>query len=280
MSLSIPEHLVLIAGRGAYPLELAASAKHQGVRRLSVIAFKKESDSALDRLADDIAWIHLGQYGVMLQALAATGARHAVMAGQITPTHLFTVRMDKPLLALLARLPVRNADTIFSAVGEDLRKIGIELLPASQFMEKSMPTAGLLTRRAPTLEENLDIELGLIIAKTTSRLEIGQTVVIKHGTILAVEAFEGTDACIARAGDLGGPGAVIVKVARENHDMRFDIPVIGLRTMKGLKQIKAAVLAIEANRAILLEREKTIQAADAMDLALVVLETGVDHVGA
>ena len=199
MSSPIPEHLVLIAGRGSYPLELAVSAKHQGVRRLSVVAFKKESDSSLDRLADDVAWIHLGQYGAMLQALAACGAHHAVMAGQITPTHLFTVRMDKPLLDLLARLPVRNADTIFSAVGEDLRKIGIELLPASRFMEKSMPAAGLLSRRAPTPEENQDIELGLKIAKTTSRLEIGQTVVLKRGTILAVEAFEGTDACIARS---------------------------------------------------------------------------------
>lgn len=274
MSSTIPEHLVLIAGRGAYPLELAVSAKYQGVRRLSVVAFKKESDAGLNRLADDIAWIHLGQYGAMLQALAASGARYAVMAGQITPTHLFTVRMDKALLELLARLPVRNADTIFSAVGADLRKLGIELLPASRFMEKSMPAPGLLSRRAPTPEENQDIALGLKIAKATSSLEIGQTVVVKRGTILAVEAFEGTDACIARAGELSGPGAVIVKVAREGHDMRFDIPVIGPRTLKGLKQIQAAVLAIEAGRAILLEREKTIEAANAMNLAWVALDPG------
>ncbi len=276
---SIPEHLVLIAGRGAYPVELALSAKHQGVRRLSIVAFKKESDPALDRLADDIAWIHLGQYGALLQALSATGARQAVMAGQITPTHLFTVRMDKPLLDLLARLPVRNAETIFGAVGEDLRKIGIDLLPASRFMEKSMPGPGLLSRRPPTDEETRDIALGLNIAKATSRLEIGQTVVVKRGTILAVEAFEGTDACIARAGELGGPGAVIVKVAREDHDMRFDIPVIGPRTLKGLKQIQASALAVEAGRAILLEREKTLQAADAINLAFVVLDTGVHHGG-
>jgi len=120
--------------------------------------------------------------------------------------------------------------------------------------------------------------LGLII-KATSRLEIGQTVVVKRGTILAVEAFEGTDACIARAGELGGPGAVIVKVAREDHDMRFDIPVIGPRTLKGLKQIQASALAVEAGRAILLEREKTLQAADAINLAFVVLDTGVHHGG-
>lgn len=269
MNRPLIEHLALIAGRGAYPLQLAESAKQQGIKRLSVIAFKRETDSAIERLCDDIHWIHLGQYGAMLDALQQCQARHAVMAGQITPTHLFTVRMDKALLALLARLPLRNAETIFSAVGDDLRAMGIDLLPAYLFMESSMPSPGTLGRRHPTPSEERDIALGLKIAKAISAMEIGQTVIVKEGTILAIEAFEGTDAAIERAGQLGGPGVVVVKVAKCGHDMRFDIPVVGLRTLKGLKKIKAAVMAIEAQRSIILERDKVIREADDMGLCLI-----------
>ncbi|MBN1556737.1 MAG: LpxI family protein, partial [Lentisphaerae bacterium] len=150
--------------------------------------------------------------------------------------------------------------------------IGITLMPASMFMESHMPAAGLLSQRSPSAGQQKDIELGLRLAKATSALDIGQTVVVKQGTILAVEAFEGTDETLKRAGRLGGPGAVVVKTAKPGHDMRFDIPVIGLHTLTWLKRIKAAVLAVEAGRAILLEREKIIAAADAMQLALTVLD--------
>ncbi len=257
-----PNSLSIIAGRGAYPLVLARSARLQGVTRLCAVAFKGETEPEIERLVDQVAWIHLGQLGALLDALRGFGVPHAVMAGQIKPTHLFSLRMDGPMLKLLGRLKERNAHSIFGAIGEELRGIGVDLQPASLFMESTMPPAGQLAARPPSPEEAQDIELGLHVAKSTSGLDIGQTVVIKRGTILAVEAFEGTDAAILRAGELGGEGAVVVKVAKRGHDMRFDIPVIGEHTFKTLKKARAAVLAVEAGRTILLEREKLVAEAD------------------
>lgn len=272
MSQAVPESLGLIAGKGAYPRVLAQSARQQGVRRICAVAFRKETDSAIEKYVDEVRWLYIGQLSALLDALKAFGVRQAVMAGQITPTHLFRVRMDAAMLKLLARLPVRNAETIFGAVGDELRAIGIELQPASLFMESTMPAAGLLSARAPTAEEQSDIELGLKVAKTTSGLDIGQTVVIKCGTILAVEAFEGTDAAIRRAGELGGPGAVVVKVAKRGHDMRFDIPVIGEHTLKTIKQADVTALAVEAGRTILLDREALVREADRQNLAFVAVD--------
>lgn len=266
-----PEALAIIAGKGAYPIELAKSARAQGVNRIYALAFKGETDRALARLVDRIEWIHVGQLGALLSGIQRCGARVAVMAGQITPTNLFRVRLDRPMIDLLGRLKERNAETIFGAVGAELAKIGVELAPASLFMESAMPAAGRLGSRAPSAEEEADIRLGLQVAKATSGLDIGQTVVVKRGTILAVEAFEGTDAAIRRAGELGGPGAVVVKVAKRGHDMRFDIPVIGLHTFKTLKKARVSALAVEAGRTILLERARLVAEADRLKLAFVAL---------
>ncbi len=263
------KELGIIAGRGVYPRVLAESARAQGVERLCVVAFKKETDRIIERYADEVRWIHLGQLGAMLDAFRESGVKQVVMAGQITPTHLFQIRMDKPMRTLLGRLKERNAHTIFSAVGDELRAIGIELSEASLFMESAMPEPGLLAGRLPNEREQADIELGLRVAKTTSGLEVGQTVVVKEGTILAVEAFEGTDETIERAGRLGGPGAVIVKVAKQGHDMRFDIPVIGERTLKKLKKAKASVLALEARRTILLDKDAVVDKANRVGLCLI-----------
>ena len=270
---TIPESIGIIAGRGAYPLMLAESARQQGVKRIVAIAFKKETRPGIEPLVDETNWITLGHYGHMLDELEKSGVKTAVMAGQIAPTHLFNVRFDAKLIALLKKLKNRNAETIFSAIAEDLQKIGIELMHASMFMESHMPKAGLLSKRAPTESEAADIKLGLSIAKTTSALDIGQTVVIKEGTVLAIEAFEGTDDTILRAGTLGGPGSVIVKVAKPGHDMRFDIPVIGLHTLKVLKKAKATALALEAGRAIILDKEELIKQADKMKLCLTIIES-------
>ncbi len=273
MQQQIPESLIVIAGRGVYPLELAASARAQGVRRICAVAFPGETEKAIARLVDEVAWIKLGQYAVMLDAMRAMKIPCAVMAGGISPTALFRVRPDKAFFELLGRLKEKNAETIFGAVGDDLKKIGVELLMAHRFMEKSMPEPGLLTATAPTESQQRDIELGLHVAKTTSSLEIGQTVVIKEGTILAVEAFEGTDATILRAGELGGPGCVVVKVAKRGHDMRFDIPVVGDRTLKTLKKAGAAVLAVEARRTILLDRANLIAQATRQNLCMIAIPT-------
>ncbi len=274
MTLSVPESLGLIAGNGAYPRLLADSAKKQGVRRVFAVAFKGETDRAIERSADEVVWLRLGQLEAMLEAFRNSGVKQAVMAGQITPTHLFTLRLDRRALSLLTKLRERNAETIFGAIANELKSVGVELMPASLFMEYAMPEAGVLSARPPTDREKADIEIGLQVAKMTSGLDIGQTVVIKEGTILAVEAFEGTDVAIARAGKLGGPGAVIVKVAKRGHDMRFDIPVVGLHTMKALRRIKAAALAVEAHRTILLEREKIIAEANRLGLSLVAVDVG------
>ena len=269
MEFPIPDSLGIIAGKGVYPRLLADSARKQGVKRLFAVAFRKETDPVLKKYVDQVDWLYLGQLHAMLEAIKASGVKQVVMAGQITPTHLFRLRVDASMLALLSRLHVRNAETIFGAVGDELKKMGVELMPASLFMEHTMPKIGLLSARAPSEQEQVDIALGLKVAKTTSGLDIGQTVVIKNGTILAVEAFEGTDVAIARAGELGGAGAVVVKVAKRGHDMRFDIPVVGEHTMKSLRRIKAAVLAVEANRTILLDRDVLIAEANRQNLCMV-----------
>jgi len=266
MSEPVISELGIIAGCGSYPRVLAESARLQGVRRMFVVAFKKETDPIIERYVDEVRWVHLGQLNALLDALQESGIKHVVMAGQITPTHLFQIRMDKAMLALLAGLKERNAHTIFGAVCSTLKERGLELMEASLFMESTMPPPGRLAGGPPTPSQEADIQLGVRVAKTTSGLEIGQTVVVKEGTVLAVEAFDGTDETIQRAGRLGGPGCVVVKVAKQGHDMRFDIPVVGERTLRNLKKISASVLAVEANRTILLDREKIIKQAEKQGL--------------
>lgn len=266
------EALGIIAGKGAYPRELAASARAQGVERLFAVAFKRETDPVIETLVDEVVWMYVGQLGPFLDAFKQSGVRQAVMAGQISPGNLFNVRFDKPMRELLARLPAKNADTIFGALGDELAQVGVSLTDASLFMEACMPVAGALTRRAFTDQEREDVALGIAVARTTTALNIGQTVVIKEGVILAVEAFEGTDAAIKRAGSLGGPGAAVIKMAGRGHDMRFDIPVIGTRTLRSMKKAGATALAIEAGRTILLEREQVFAQADALGIAIEAME--------
>ena len=276
MTEKTPESLSIIAGRGNYPRVLAESARKQGVKRIAAVAFKKETDSVIEKVADEVTWVHIGQLQAMLDALAAFRIPRVVMAGQIKPTHLFNIRPDKRMFDLLARLKERNAETIFGAVGEELKTIGVELMQASLFMESTMPAPGQIGHIPPTPAQWDDIRLGLRVAKATSGLDIGQTVVIKEGTVLAVEAFEGTDATILRAGELGGPGSVIVKVAKRGHDMRFDIPVIGDRTFESMKKSGAKVLAVEASRSILLDREALVKMADQRGIAFLAVEMNQD----
>lgn len=271
MQSDIPSALGIIAGKGVYPLLLAQSARRQGVSRIHVVAFRGETERSIEKHADTVDWLYLGQLDRLLESFKASRVRHAVMAGQITPTSLFRVRMDARALALIRRLAHRNAHTIFGAIGDELRALDIDLMPASAFMEAHMPAAGVLTARPPTAAEQADIALGQKVAHVTSRFEIGQTVVIKEGTVLAVEAFEGTDKAILRAGELGGPGCVVVKVAKQGHDMRFDIPVIGMHTLKTLKKVKAGALALEAGRAIMLEKEQVIADANRLGLSIIAL---------
>lgn len=266
------DSLGIIAGKGAYPLELAASARSQGVEHLFAVAFKRETDPAIEQLVDDVVWMYVGQLGPFLEAFKSSGVNKAVMAGQITPGNLFNVRFDKPMRELLSRLPRKNADTIFGALGGALRGVGVDLTDASLFMEACMPESGPLTERKLTEQELEDARLGIEVARATTAMDIGQTVVIKEGTVLAVEAFEGTDEAIKRAGKLGGPGSVVVKMAGRGHDMRFDIPVIGARTLRSMKKAGATAMVIETKRTIILEREQVFAQADTQGVAMEAME--------
>jgi len=270
--IEMPETLGVIAGRGTYPWQLARSAHVQGVKRVVAFAFKGETERAIRTYADEVVWLRLGQLGALLSAVKSAGITHLVMAGQIKPTRLFNLRLDAKSLSILRQLKNRNAHTIFGAIADELKAVGAELMPAYCFMESEMPKAGVLGNRAPTEREQADIRLGAHVAKVTSGLDIGQTVVVKEGTILAVEGFEGTDDTILRAGRLGGAGSVVVKVAKRGHDMRFDIPVIGTRTLKMLKKAGSSCLAVEASRTILLEREKLVAEANRLGMALLAFD--------
>jgi len=263
----------LLAGKGDYPIQFAQSARRQGIRKIFAIAFRHETDRSIARYVDEVHWVYLGQFGAIRDAFRTRGITAAVMAGQITPTHLFSLRFDRFTLDVLARLKQRNAHTIYGAACDELKAVGVELLPASLFMESAMPAAGLISGRQPTESEMADIRFGLNVAKITSSIEIGQTVVVKDGTILAVEAYEGTDETILRAGRLVKGGAVVVKVAKKGHDMRFDIPVVGMRTMKVLRKSKTAVLAVEAKRTILLDRDLLITEANRLGISLIAMNT-------
>jgi UDP-2,3-diacylglucosamine hydrolase len=272
-AVEMPETLGVIAGRGTYPWQLARSAHAQGVKRVVAFAFRRETEWAIEKHADETVWLHLGSLGALLDAVQARGISRIVMAGQIKPTRLFNLRLDAKALAILRTLKTKNAHTIFGAIGDELRKVGAELMPAYCFMETEMPDAGVLGGRSPDEREWADIRLGAKVAKVTSGLEIGQTVVVKDGTILAVEGFEGTDQTLLRAGKLGGAGSVAVKVAKLGHDMRFDIPIVGERTFKMLNKAKTSCLAVEANRTILLAREALVREADRLGIAFVAFDS-------
>ena len=251
------ESLGIIAGNRTLPLLLAKQARLAGVKRLVAVAFDGETDPALAPLVDDIVWIKVGQLSKLLAAFTERGVRHCVMVGQIAPKNLFDVRPDLRGMALLLRLKEKNAHTIFGAIGEELKKEGVELIEATPWLQPLMPGAGFLLGPKPSAPQQADMEFGLGIAKEISRLEIGQTVVVKDGTVLAVEGFEGTDKCLARGGELAGKegGAVAVKVAKVGHDMRFDVPCVGARTLEICAASRIAVFAFEAGRSLVVEEE-------------------------
>ena len=249
--------LGIIAGSRSLPLLVARQARTQGVKTIVVVAFTNETSPEIEQLADRTHWIKVGQLSRLISAFKDSGVRHCVMAGQIAPKNLFDVRPDLRGLGVLLRLKEKNAHTIFGAIANELKKEGIELIPATPWLGPAMPGNGFHVGPKLTADQREDIALGLRIAKEVSRLEIGQTVVVKDGVVLAVEAFEGTDACLARGVALGGKsGCVGVKVAKENHDMRFDIPCIGPQTIQTCAEAGIAVLAFEPAKTILLDREE------------------------
>jgi DUF1009 family protein len=245
----------IIAGNRSLPLAFAEQARAQGTGRLVAVAFENETDPALAGKVDEIVWVKVGQLSKMIAAFKERGVTRCVMVGQIAPRNLFDVRPDMRALALLMRLKERNAQSIFGAIAEELKKDGIELIEPVRWLRPLMPEAGFALGPALTKAQQEDAAFGFRIAKEISRLEIGQTVVVKEGTVLAVEGFEGTDACLRRGGELaGGKGALAVKVAKEKHDLRFDIPCVGARTVEACREARISALIFEAAKTLLLEK--------------------------
>lgn len=251
------EALGLIAGNRKLPLIFAQAARQKGLQRIVAVGFEGETDPGLAPLVDELIWLKVGQLGKMIRAFTDRGISQCVMAGQIAPRNLYEVRPDLRALGVLLRLKEKNAHSVFGAIADELRKDGVELIAATPWLCDMMPGADF--RLGPKLsnEQKEDLDFGFRIAKAISKLEIGQSVVVKQGTVLAVEAFEGTDKCLARGGDLAGRegGAVAVKVARENHDFRFDIPCVGPQTLETCVAARISVLGLEAGKALLIEQQ-------------------------
>jgi hypothetical protein len=268
-------HLLIVAGTGTYPACIALGARKAGVKRISLIAFRGMTSRATAALADEAAWFGIGEVRTIFDWAAKQGCSHGVMAGQIHPFALFRTRFDDLARAWLKALPVKNAHTIFGKIAEEMEKINIRVLPASCYMDDCIPGAGVLSRRAPDERETRDIVFGHQVARDICGMDIGQTLLVKDGMILAVEAFEGTNQAIKRGGKLGGKGAVVIKVAKEGHDMRFDIPVIGEQTISNLRKAGVSALAFQAGRLVMLERPRVIAAADKLNIAVVGLDSGL-----
>ena len=252
--MTIPDILGIIAGNGVYPRLLADSARKAGVKRIIAAAFTGETDQALAQHIDLIEWMRVGQLGRLLKFFSEQEVHYAIMAGQIAPKNLFDFRPDLKAMLLLGKLRERNAESIFAAIADELAQINVELLPATTFLEDSLAPSGLIAGTRLSRREEEDVDLGWKIAKEMARLDIGQTVIVKNGAVLAIEAFEGTNEAIKRGGALAHKDAVMVKVAKPNQDMRFDVPVIGMETIRVAREAKIRVIAIEARKTLLLER--------------------------
>jgi UDP-2,3-diacylglucosamine hydrolase len=266
--LKTPGELFLIAGSGRYPGLVIAEARRAGVARIVVAAFEGETEAATADAADEAVWMRVGQLGRLLDAARGSGARAAIMAGQLAPRNLFDLRPDMKALVLLARLPRRNAETLFGEVANQLDALGVTLLPATTFLDPHLAPEGPIAGPKPKARILADITFGFPIAKETSRMDIGQSVVVKNGTVLAVEAFEGTDACMERGGALGRGGAVLVKVTKPGQDMRFDVPVIGLQTLDCAHRSGISTIAVEAGATLLLDKPAVTAAAARLGIAV------------
>jgi DUF1009 family protein len=263
--------LGLIAGNRSLPLLVAREARKSGVEKLVAIAFEGETDPQITQLADEVVWLKVGQLSKMISAFKDRGVAHCVMAGQIAPKELFDLRPDLRALWMLFKLKEKNAHTIFGGIADELAKEGIQLIEATPWLQSAMPGAGFQIGERLTSKQKEDIDFGFRIAKEVSRLDIGQAVVVKDGVVLAVEGFEGTDQCLRRGGELAGKkgGAVAIKVAKPNHDMRFDIPCIGLQTIQTCIDSRIAVFGFEAGKTILLEQEEVSRATEQREFTLV-----------
>lgn len=271
--------LGLIAGNGRFPFLVLEGARRLG-HDVTVVAVRQEAgpDLAEAAAADppaDLHWVSLGQVGKCIAILRNAGVTRAVMAGQVKHTRLFAdIRPDLAGLQVLRRLGSRNTDAVISAVAGVLADHGIELQDSTAFLRPMLAGAGVLTARAPSADEQADLDFGYRAADAVAGLDIGQTVAVKNRAVVAVEAMEGTDAVIARAGTLAGPGVCIVKVGKPGQDMRFDVPVVGLPTLAAMDAAGARVLSVDAGLTLVLDGPRFYARADAQGTAVVGRKVG------
>ncbi|MFH0738393.1 MAG: UDP-2,3-diacylglucosamine diphosphatase LpxI [Candidatus Omnitrophota bacterium] len=264
------ERIGLIAGNRKLPLLFSLAARRKGYS-LVVIAIKGDTSPSLKKYADKVYWLGLDEFSSMFDIFKSEGITKVVMAGQISPQRLFSkeVQRDEELKTLLEGIKNKKADTIFGAIAERLEKFGLELLSSTTFIEELLVKKGALSLRRPSFPEWEDVYFGLELAKAIAYLDIGQTVAVKNKAIVAVEALEGTDNLIRRAGRLARRGITVVKVSKPKQDLRFDIPVVGFNTVKNIVSCGVSCLAIEAEKTIFIDREKSLALADKKGISVV-----------
>ncbi|MCB4790746.1 MAG: UDP-2,3-diacylglucosamine diphosphatase LpxI [Elusimicrobia bacterium] len=261
----------LIAGNGRFPFLAAEEIKKEG-NEVFAIALKEETDPSLEKTVDKIVWLPLGKLQAMIDFFKKENIAEALMAGQVKHAKLFdALKLDLRAVKLLSGLKDKKADTILGAVSYEFEKEGVKLLPSHQFLKHMLPKKGLITGKKPNKEDQRDIEFGHNIAKHIAGLDIGQSVVVKDRCVLAVESIEGTDECIRRGASLGKEDVVVVKVAKPNQDFRFDIPVIGPKTIEVMSEVKAKIIAIDSEMTLLIEKEKLMKLANENNITIVAL---------
>ena len=262
----------LIAGEGKFPFIFAEeTAKRK--RDLVVIALKEEMNYDLSSYARAIHTISVAKLDQIIQTLKKEGVKQAVMAGRVKHTKLFSELVpDLRAAALLFKVKDRRADSVLAAVAAEMKKDGIELLPSTTFLEHLIPQKGYLTKKKLDSAEEKNVEFGIQIAQGLTALDIGQTVIVKRRTVVAVEAMEGTDACIRRAASIAGDNVIVVKSAKPQQDLRFDVPVIGTNTIKVMGESKARVLAIQAGKTLMLEKDFCVKMAENLGITIYVWE--------
>ena len=266
--------LLVIAGAGSYPRLVIEGAKRAGVPTVDVMYVKGSCERATRRAADHEYPCLAGECDKAAVRAGELGYDGAILAGQVSPLSLFRGRFDETVRGWLKAMPVKNAHTIFGKLVEEFERCGTKMLPASCYLEDALPGVGCLTERGLTPTEADDVRRGLEVAADVGRHDVGQTVLVKSGMVLAVEAFEGTNAAIRRAGKLG-KGSILFKAAREGHDWRFDIPVVGLKTLKTMKKAGVTALAYQAGRLILLDRAEVVAFANKHNIAIVGVDSGL-----
>ncbi|HJN43662.1 MAG: hypothetical protein CL477_15695 [Acidobacteria bacterium] len=274
--------LGLIAGNGRFPFLTLEGARRLG-HDVTIVAIREETSPALETAAAgdppaDLHWVSLGQLGKCIAILRDAGVTRAVMAGQVKHTKVFGIVPDLTALKVLSRLDTKNTDALITAVADVLADQGIHLENSTTFLQPLLAKSGVLTRRSLSDDERADLDFGYRMADAIAGLDVGQTIVVKDRAVVAVEAMEGTDAVIARAGALVGPGSCVVKVAKPAQDMRFDVPVVGVPTLTAMCDAGARVLSVDAGRTLVLDGEAFYQSADEHQLTVVGRERGDDGV--